>query len=237
MEPLISEISQRQQFLDLICSSWISDYHRKGGIIFCNKGCSGCCTLVVNCTFPEAVQIARALSAKQQELLRERIPRLREIAGQSASLKEWLAGYRQLIDGCPFLDTEGACGIYGLRPLSCRSLLATREPHWCSTDFSSLSHGDKQSFMAQLDRTAVAFPTHYAATPQEMGQELEQITLTKMETVYGCSLLGNLPWLVWLEQEYAISTLLPDGPAAVRKFLETRYLLHPFLAVLLEPHS
>ena len=233
MELLITETSQRHQFLDLICSTWISDYQRKGGKVFCGKGCSGCCSLVVNCTFPEAVQIIRSLSTEQTQHLRAQIPRLRELAEQSDSLKQWLAGNRRQIGSCPFLESNGSCGIYSVRPLSCRSLLSTREPEWCSTDFSSLDDQSRQTFMAHLDRAAVAFPTHYAATPQEMGQELEQATLKQMETVYGCSLLGSLPWLVWLELEHSISNQLHNGPAALRRLLDSNRLLHPFLAVLL----
>lgn len=86
--------------------------------------------------------------------------------------------------------------------------------------------------MESLDQSAVAFPTHYAATPQEIGQELEEATLRHMETVYGFSLLGSLPWLVWLEQEYQLSSRLSDGRDAVQNFLKAEEINNPFLVVL-----
>lgn len=232
MNELIHDISQRQDCLDQLCAAWITEYRQRGGAIHCGKGCSGCCSLVVNCTFPEAVLIASALSSSQAEQVQSRIAVLQSIATQATSLKEWLTTYRQQAGPCPFLDQTGACGIYPVRPLSCRSLLATQAPHWCSTDFSALSSPEKQQFMESLDRSAVAFPTHYAATPQEIGRELEEATLRQMETVYGFALLGSLPWLVWLELEHAVSNRLSAGRQATHDYLESQGLLNHFLAVI-----
>ncbi len=232
MIELLASVQERQDCFDHLCTAWSSEYRQQGGAIHCGKGCSGCCSLVVNCTFPEAVLVANTLNQQQQEQLQAQIPRIQEAAACSANLKEWLRAYRFGAGPCPFLDQTGACGVYRSRPLSCRSLLATKEPEWCTTDFGSLGSQEKQSFIESLDRSAVAFPTHYAATPQEIGQELEEATLKQMETVYGFSLLGSLPWLVWLEQEYCLSSRLSDGRDAVQDFLETEGLNNPFLIVL-----
>jgi len=232
MNQLIDDLRQRQLFFDQLCTAWSSEYRQRGGAIHCGKGCSGCCSLVVNCSFPEAMLVANMLDQQQQKRLKAQMPRIQKAAASSASLKEWLRGYRSEAGPCPFLNPDGACGVYAVRPLSCRSLLATKEPDWCIADFAALGSQEKQAFMESLDRSAVAFPTHYAATPQEVGQELEEATLKQMETVYGFSLLGALPWLVWLELEHQLSRRLAGGPDAVQEYLAAEGLANPFLIVL-----
>jgi len=231
-DQLIRDIRQKQTVLDQICAAWSSEYHQRGGTIYCGKGCSGCCSLVVNCTLSEAILIASNLSPHQTEQLQSLVAPLKSMADQADNLKEWLSSYRQQATLCPFLDQTGACGIYQVRPLSCRSLLATKEPLWCATDFTALSSKEKQIFMESLDQSAVAFPTHYAATPQEIGRELEEAALRQMETVYGFALIGSLPWLAWLELEHTISSRLPDGRQAVQDYLENQGLLNQFLVVI-----
>lgn len=231
MADMLEELHQRQLILDQFCSAWSSEYRQRGGTVYCGTGCSGCCNLAVNCTLLEALPITAACSQQQQERLQELAPRLKVTADRCESLKEWLAAYRSLLGPCLFLSPEGTCSVYGVRPLSCRSLLSTCSPDWCTTDFSSLSSEEKQAFMAGLDRSAVAFPTHYAATTQEIGRELEEATLRQMESIYGFSLVGCLPWLVWLEQKHRISELLAAGEETVRRYLEQNDLTNRFLMV------
>jgi Fe-S-cluster containining protein len=232
MMELLDSVQERQHCFDLLITAWCSEYRQRGGSIHCVKGCSGCCSLVVNCSFPEAMLVAAALDQEQHERLKAQITRIKHAADSSANLKEWLHAYRFGAGPCPFLDQTGACGVYGSRPLSCRSLLATKEPEWCVADFASLDSNEKQAFMESLDRSTVAFPTHYGATPQEIGQELEEATLKQMETVYGFSLLGSLPWLVWLELEHQLSSRLAGGPDALQEYLAAEGVANPFLIVL-----
>lgn len=230
--PLLDELRNKLAFFDQFCSAWISEYRQRGGCIHCAKGCSGCCNLVVNCTVAEALLVARALTPEQYARLDASIPVIRRCADQAGSLKEWLAAYRDQAGPCPFLEQDGSCGVYQVRPFSCRSLLSTREPHWCTTDFAALDSQQKQAFMETLDRSAVAFPTHYAATPQELGQELELTILRDMEQQYGCSLLGNLPWLVWLIREHRLNEQLDRGAEALRSYLTTNGLHSPYLTMI-----
>lgn len=229
---LLEDVRQKQDFFDQFCNAWRSEYRQRGGIIYCGRGCRGCCSLVVNCTALEAVAVARNLTPAQTARLSAQIPLIQECAAQASSLKEWLSAYRDQVGPCPFLEQDGSCGVYQVRPLSCRSLLATKEPHWCTTDFSSLSADQKQGFMESLDRSVVAFPTHYAATPQEIGQELELALLRSSEARYDCSLLGNLTWLVWLAREQKLEELLLAGPDAVRQRLSSHGLLSPYLVII-----
>lgn len=232
MSELIDSAIQRHQCLDQICAAWASEYHQRGGSTYCIKGCSGCCSLVVNSTFTEALLAAESLDQQQIRHLREWIPKMKHTADNSKDLRQWLASYRQQVGPCPFLDHAGSCGIYPVRPISCRSLLSTKAAHWCTADFSSMTSHQKQSFMASLDRSAVAFPTHYAATPQDIGRELEEATLRQMETVYTFSLIGSLPWLVWLELEHSLSSRLSEGSEAVQSYLASKKLTNPFLIVV-----
>jgi len=228
----LQAVRQKQEFFDHFCAAWLSEYRQRGGSIHCACGCGGCCSLVVNCTASEAIAIARALTPEQQTRLRATIPAIKASAQQAGSLKDWLKSYRDQAGPCPFLEQDNRCGVYQLRPLSCRSLLSTRESHWCTTDFGALSHQHKQQFMEQLDRSVVAFPTHYAATPQEVAQELELAHLNEMEQDYGCSLLGNLPWLVWLTLEHRLDELLTSGTVGLRSYLTAHGLASPYLAVV-----
>ncbi len=229
----LQEVRQRQLLLDQLCSAWSSEQRQRGAALYCAKGCSGCCSLAVNCTFPEAVLVASTLDSRQQERLRQRAPLLYRTASAAHDLKGWLTGYRSQAGPCPFLEEDGACGIYAVRPLSCRALLATKAPRWCTTDFSSLTPEEKQAFMASLDRSVAAFPTHYAATTQEIGRELEEATLRQMEGQYGFALVGLLPWLVWLECEQGLSSRLAEGAELLQEYLTDKGLDNPFLLALL----
>ena len=232
IKQLTDDYRHKQQILEQLCNAWSSEYRQRGGTIYCRKGCAGCCSLAVNCSFPEAALIASQLRPDQAQRLTGQIPQIQQAARGADSLKVWLRSYRQTAGPCPFLEPDGSCGIYAARPLSCRSLLATAEPLWCTTDFSSLSSQEKQRFIESLDRSAVAFPTHYAATPQELGRELEEAALREMETVYGFSIVGLLPWLVWLEQTHHLSERMADGAEAVQAYLESQGLLNPYLVLI-----
>lgn len=93
MIELLASVQERQDCFDHLCTAWSSEYRQRGGAIHCGKGCSGCCSLVVNCTFPEALLVANTLDQQQQEQLRAQIPRIQETAANSDSLKEWLRAY------------------------------------------------------------------------------------------------------------------------------------------------
>lgn len=232
LHELLEAVRHRQLVLDQFAAAWSGEYRQRGGAVYCTKGCGGCCSLAVNCTLPEALLLAASLDAPGRNRLRELAPLLKATADGCSDLKSWLAAYRRRVAPCPFLSAEGSCSIYPARPLSCRALLSTKEPFWCTADFSSLSSETRQAFMASLDRTAVAFPTHYAETPQEIGRELEEAILRQMKTVYGFSVLGCLPWLIWLEIEHGVGSLLSEGPEATRRYLQEQGLLNPFLVLV-----
>ena len=217
---------------DTITRAWIHDYTEAGGRIHCGRGCRGCCSLVVNTTFPEARFLAGILTEPESIRVAEHVDRLRAHLPQCADLKSFLRLHRRVIGLCPLLNGDGSCGVYARRPFACRSLLATRESRWCSVDFGELSVAEKTAFVDSLDRSVVAFPMHYAAMPQELGQEMEGRFVREMAERFGFSLYGNLPVLLHLEREHGLSEAVAQGIEATSRLLARTGLDHPFLVTL-----
>lgn len=221
--------TSRQQMdrqIDLICAK------PESATIYCGKGCSNCCSLAVNCSFPEAAAIARELTPQQRQQLAVRLPTLWQLSRQAETLKQFLRLFRSQLGGCPFLDETGSCGIYPQRPFSCRSLLSTRNSSWCAVDFGALHPQEKEAFLSSLDQELVAFPTHYLAASQEIGLEYEALSLSQMRESFGFSLSGNLLHQVWLEGEYRLSEVMERGYAETRDFLYEKEADLPFLLQL-----
>ena len=228
---LINSAGEQQALFDREIQAWIGSYTRGGGTIFCGKGCGNCCTLAVNCTFPEALRIARSLTTLQAERVRDHTARLMARMHGVADLKSYLRMHRQEIGSCPFLDDGGICGIYDERPFSCRALLSTKESRWCGLDFAGLSSEEKRDFVESLDRKVASFPLHYVAETQDRGQSLETGVAEEMFKRFGFSLYGDLPYLVHLEREHQLSRIIPQGYEVTLSFLDQNGLLNPFLVI------
>jgi Fe-S-cluster containining protein len=219
---------QRQAELDAAIAAW----HQAEGArtrLWCGPGCGNCCTLAVNATLPEALAIAAALSAGVREQLADFVARLRTHAGGAADARAFLAGYRQSVGACPFLDATQNCGIYAVRPLACRALLATRPPDWCGVNLAELPELERQAFLAGLDRTVVAFPTHYAAAPQQLAAAGERTLLLATVRHLGCAVSGNLPLIVWLCGRADFGAALDSGAVALPPLLTRLGVDRPFL--------
>lgn len=228
-QTLIGDIRQQQAFLDMLSSSWTADYTASGGRIFCGRGCRGCCSLVVNTTLTEAVAVAGTLTQRQGEAVRSHVARLKGEMGGVGGMKEYLRMHRREMGFCPFLEEDGACGVYGVRPLSCRALLSTRESRWCEVDFAALTSLEKENFVASLDRSAVAFPMHYVASMQEAGQEMEVVASRRMAGAFGFSLYGSLPVLVHLVLDHRLAEACAEGYDAAASVISGAGVDHPFL--------
>ncbi len=223
------EIRREHTLFDDEVRGWLDGYTSSGGRVFCGKGCRECCNLTVNCTFTEALCVAENLSEHQAARVRGHVDLLRRRIHEATDLKAYLRLHRRQIGFCPFLEGDGSCGIYGERPYSCRSLLATKESRWCGADFANLSGEEKRAFIESLDPAVVAFPMHYVAASQERGQELEYHAVRRMKELLGFSLYGNLPFLVFLEEYLRLSRVMLDGYEATAMALERAGLLLPFL--------
>jgi len=212
---LLEELELQRACLDMMNNAWVSDYRSRGGLIFCGRGCRACCNLAVNCTLTEAVALAATLGDEQAHAVSAHATTLRARSEAVTSLKDYLHMHRREMGACPLLDAEGACSVYDLRPLSCRSLLSTRESSWCAVDFGELTSDEKQAYSESLDLAAMAFPMHYAAFPQETGQELEERALTLMRKTFGLSVYGNMPVLVHLVRTCGLADAVVEGAVAV----------------------
>lgn len=221
--------AKQQRFVDLINQQCCGEQLERGNTIHCRKGCSGCCSLNVHCSFTEVAAILPRLSQQMITTLIGYAKQLQQLANQTTDLKTFLSHSRQQLGNCPFLDENGSCHIYSVRPLSCRALLSTKEPHYCSLDFSTLSSQEKQDFMASLDQTVVNFPTHYLAIPQQIAMTAEQQCSDSMINSFGFALSGSLPYLVFLEQQFQLSDQIEQGLNATLEFLENQQLNTPFL--------
>jgi Fe-S-cluster containining protein len=226
---LKDQIRRQLEDFDRQIENCLADYAARGGRIFCGKGCRNCCTLTVNSGFIEALLAAQSLTPAQAAALADYVARLRRLLPGTGDLKSYLKMQRQQLGECPLLDSTGACGIYPVRPFSCRALLSTRPADWCGVNFGALPAMEKQLFMASLDRTAVDFPTHYLAASREIGQRLETEALLEMARSCGFSISGNLPYLIWLEKEYRLSDTVEQGQEATAALLDREGLNLPFV--------
>lgn len=195
---LETQVRSTHTRFDEFTQEWVDRWHGIHGKVHCRKGCSGCCSLAVHTTFPEAFAVAAKLTTKQQQSLSDYIERLMSALPGLANLKNYLRQHRTVIGPCPFVDHDGACGIYTVRPLTCRALLSTRPAEWCTVDFTTLGSWDRQAYETGLDRRVVDWPTHYVAATREAGRLREAELLTKMKQAFGWSLAGNFPLMVWL---------------------------------------
>jgi len=92
-------------------------------LIDCGPGCGSCCVVNVSTLLPEGIAIARflrRLDDEQRRLISETLDLLwREIRGLDD--EERMLMRRP----CAFLDAQGCCSIYPVRPLLCRSISST----------------------------------------------------------------------------------------------------------------
>ena len=231
---LLELTRQRQAELEESIAAWLRETGAKVRL-WCGPGCGNCCSLTVNVSFPEALLLASQLTATQKGRLDVTVAKLREHARQSADARSFLTGYRAAVGPCPFLDASANCSVYPARPLSCRALLATRPSDWCGVNLGGLDTLERDAFLASLDRSVVAWPTHYAAAPQEHAAELERGLVFAMFRTHGFGVTGTLPLLTHLAGQSAAMTALAAGAATFRDFLAGHGYTHPFLVQIHEP--
>jgi Fe-S-cluster containining protein len=219
---------QRQIELDEAIAAWRQG-QGAGVRLWCGPGCGNCCTLTVNATLAEAMAIAAILDEPRQQCLAKAVGRIVVHARQSSAARAFLAGYKQAVGPCPFLDEGNQCAIYAARPLACRALLATRPADWCGVNLAELPGYERDAFLASLDRKLVAFPTHYAVIPQELAADCERGLIFAMLRLIGFGVTGNLPLLVWLCGQAGFGDALAGGPAAFSTFLADHRGNLPFL--------
>lgn len=224
MKELLDQVKQQQMFLEMFARSWAEDYRADGGAIFCGKGCRNCCSLAVHTGFAEAVAVSRQLSEEQGRAVEAYATKLRDLMQGVSELPQYLRLHRQQMGFCPLLNDAGECGVYAARPLTCRSLISTKESAWCGADFAKVDPAERDAFVAGLDRKVVAFPSHYVAVLQESGKELEDAAAKQMRALLGFTLYGNLGVLVHLCRSHGLDTACTTGKAdAARVIAESGF--------------
>ncbi|HJV34829.1 YkgJ family cysteine cluster protein [Geomonas sp.] len=232
IDELLDLVKQQQMFLEMFARSWVSDYRSSGGTVFCGKGCSNCCSLAVHTGFAEALAVARQLDDSQAEAVEAYAIKLRDLVQGVTELPEYLRLHRQQMGFCPLLNESGACSVYPVRPLSCRSLISTKESIWCGADFSQIAAAQRDAFIASLDRKVVAFPSHYVAVLQESGKELEETCAKRMRALFGFALYGNLGVLIHLIRSHGLDVACCSGAAACAEALVKSGFNHPLLVTI-----
>ncbi|AMV72468.1 YkgJ family cysteine cluster protein [Desulfuromonas carbonis] len=225
-------VATRHARFDRDLAQLLDALRKQGTPIHCTAGCSGCCTLNVHTTLPEAAAVATSLAGPQWARVDGYLSRLREVLAETPSFKEFLRRHRSQAGPCPFLADDGHCTIYPRRPLACRALISTRDRDWCTVDFSTLHPGERQAFMSSLDPALVAVPTHYLAAPQDLARDLEEEIEAEALNRSGYSLSGNLPLLVHLCRQAQRSGVLPPERSLLQKLLAASGLAHPFLVTV-----
>jgi uncharacterized protein len=117
---LVHTISLLQESTDQV----VNDRIGSGEVKFdCKKGCSTCCSMKVEILPPEAFRIANYVKSLPELQQQEIVQKLREQANYSRVT--WYTIYSK---PCTFLDQEGACSIYSIRPHNCRAYLSKSLP-------------------------------------------------------------------------------------------------------------
>lgn len=232
MNELLDLARQQQVFLEMFVRSWVDDYRSGGGAVFCGKGCSNCCSLAVHTGFVEALAVARRLDEGQRQKVEAYAVKLRELVQEVRELPNYLRLHRKEMGGCPLLNDSGDCSVYAVRPLTCRSLISTKESQWCGADFSKIAPAERDAFVAGLDRKVVAFPSQYVAVLQESGKELEEAGARRMKELLGFSLYGNLGVLLHLILNHGLAEASLSAPAAAAAAIANSGFDNPLLLTL-----
>ena len=92
-------------------------------MIDCGPGCSSCCVVNVSTLLPEGFAIARYLNQQGEESVQQAAQRLDKLWCEVRGLDD---DDRMFVRRpCAFLDAQGCCSIYPVRPLLCRSITST----------------------------------------------------------------------------------------------------------------
>lgn len=167
----------------------------------CKAGCGWCCHQQVGISAPEAARILVHLSTLPEGEAAPLKDKIRAAAKATAGMGTRTRARSKL--PCPFLGDDGACSIYAVRPLRCRSL------HSIDAEFCIACYEDIDSMAAKM-----------------AAGELKPVYLETPERIYDSALAGVLKALskgapkavVSLELAAAVAALL-DQPRLAERWL------------------
>lgn len=151
-----------------------------GLAISCRPGCSSCCSLPVNATYPEAVLAASYIRERfSPDEIRALLDRADEWIAWSG---DELSGYANGADlasvyslygpGCPLLK-DGLCSIYPVRPMGCRVHCSTSDPVLCGPDERHNPLYNPSGFIDEVVTEVKPFCLRYRQYLEEMGMDFE----------------------------------------------------------------
>ncbi|MEA3465930.1 MAG: YkgJ family cysteine cluster protein [Thermodesulfobacteriota bacterium] len=157
----------------------------------CAAGCSSCCVINVSVLFPEAVNIARHLrknlDAEDLELLQHSMKKMVNVIS-GLDEEERIAVRRK----CIFLNAQGQCDIYPVRPLLCRALTSTSAAD-CRDALAMQALGEQVPIMMNLFQKNlfdVTFQALAAALEEtaldDRSLELTEAVLQQLQMLAAC---------------------------------------------------
>lgn len=125
--------------------NFIAQY-REGdrSLIECGPGCSTCCVVNVSTLLPEGIAIVRYLRQQSPEMESCVTTRLEELWREVRGLDDEDRLFMQR--PCAFLDEQGNCSIYSVRPFLCRSISST-DAEACREALAGAVFGEEKAIM------------------------------------------------------------------------------------------
>ena len=121
--------------------------------VSCRQGCSFCCYLWVDITDDEAMLLTKYSKSKGIPIDYDRLEK---------QLTDTIQEFNELplnVRKCTFLDDNGSCKVYDVRPTSCRTLNVVSEPKFCDT---SKHKGGQVLRLADLESEVMSCATSNA---------------------------------------------------------------------------
>lgn len=144
--------------------------------IDCGPGCSGCCVVNVSTLLPEGFAIARFLTQQGEQTVSQAAERLEDLWRQVRGLDDDDRLFVQR--SCAFLDDNGSCSIYPVRPLLCRSVTSTSAESCREALSGKLLGEEKAVLMHQFQQTLYeGLFSGVAAGVEKGGQDGRSYTL------------------------------------------------------------
>lgn len=116
---MMKKVGRLYEFVD-----WFMDSSGVNRASVCKKGCNHCCYVDVDVSLIEAAYIAK--NTQYHQVMRS---------------NRVQSGYHKQREYCGFVDqVTGACTIYDVRPLACRTFVAFDNPELCDADNGTKPH-------------------------------------------------------------------------------------------------
>src|SRR5690606_5059910 len=160
---LVAVVEKRLPALYEAYDAYLADVlAAEGRAVTCSKGCAACCRHFVSSVEPfELIALDHFLKSRpdygglvvssyRRAMVYDGIVK-GEGDGDEA---EDRALYRYFLRGhaCSFLNSDGTCGVYDWRPMSCRMFYAESSPRFCAG--KALASSGNKNFQVELPQEA-----------------------------------------------------------------------------------